>query len=102
MDDIRWTQEGGTIPDQIRDVSEQMGDGGCLLIGGPDWVTTPQELGGVRMHIQKQGWVDMKCPVCGAPAPVYCLALEENLNVSCCQNCKQYGWFVTRKEKEDD
>ena len=90
---ISWMQEGGRPPEFIKDVSEQLGEGGALLIGGPSWVRTPPELGAKKMNITKQGWVDMRCPVCDAGGPIYTMQLEEGVHVACCQSCEQYGWF---------
>jgi len=97
---ISWMEEGGKVPDFVKDVSDQLGEGGgALLIGGPSWIRTPPELGGKKMYISKQGMVDMNCPVCRRQRPVYVFKLEENVHVSCCENCKQYGWFKPREEE---
>ena len=103
MDEIKWMQEGGTVPDFVRDVSEQMGEG-CLLVGGPDWVKTPSDLPeglkNRKMRITRRGWVDIRCPIrsCRAGAPIYAMELEDDLMVSCCPTCQQYGWFMKPKE----
>jgi hypothetical protein len=102
MDEIRWTQEGGSIPEHVKNISEQMGEG-CLLIGGPSWIRTPTnlptKLANRKLHIQRQGWVDICCPVCQAAAPVYVLELEDELVVSCCATCRQYGWSMKPEKR---
>lgn len=99
---ISWMEEGGRAPEMIRDLSDELcapGEGGALLIGGPSWVRTPPELGSKKMSIIRQGTVDMNCPVCRRQRPVYVLELEDDIHVSCCENCKQYGWFKLKGEK---
>lgn len=104
-EEITWMNEGGKPPEFVKDISEQMGSGeeGVLLVGGPSWVRTPlelgEELGGKKLYIDKQGFVDIRCPVCQAAGPVWIVKLktpdqEKNLHVSCCSDCKQYGWFM--------
>lgn len=104
MNEIKWLQEGGSIPDYVKDVSEQMGEG-CLLVGGPSWIRTPENLppnlASRKMYIQRRGWLDMRCPVCHAGAPVYVFELEDDLMVSCCATCRQYGWFMKPKGVND-
>lgn len=107
MKEIKWTQEGGSIPEFVKDISEQMGEN-CLLVGGPNWIRTPTglptHLSNRKMYIQRQGWVDMRCPIpsCQAEAPVYVFELEDGLMVSCCATCRQYGWFMKPEEKNAD
>jgi len=93
MDEIRWTYEGGARPGMVEDVSEQIGDGGgALLIGGPQWVMTPPELGGKKVYIKSQCYMAGPCPVCKQGTEVFVYALEDGLYCSCCQLCHQYVW----------
>ena len=109
MTEIKWLQESGSVPEFVKDISDQMGEtvlgGGCLLVGGPQWIRTPgalsPNLANRKMYIKQQGWVDTACPVCRAGAPIYVFDLEDDLMVSCCAVCEQYGWFMRPKEKKD-
>jgi hypothetical protein len=94
---IRWVQKDGSAPDCVTDVSEEIGgDDGALLIGGPDWVIAPPELGGQKLYIRQRGWVDMSCPKCAALGPIYVMILDGDLSVACCAHCKGYLWFNDR------
>ena len=98
MDEIRWNQTGGTLPEMVKDVSEQIGDGGgALLIGGPQWLVAPPEIGGKKVYIKSQGYVDGPCPVCKQGTRTFVYVLEDNLCCSCCERCGRYGWFKNKE-----
>jgi hypothetical protein len=98
MDEIRWNQEGGTLPEMVKDVSEQIGEGGgALLIGGPQWLMSPPEFGGKKVYIKNMGYVDSPCPICKQGKEVFVYMLEDDLCCSCCELCHQYGWLRTKK-----
>jgi hypothetical protein len=102
-EEIKWNQTGGAPPEMVRNISEEYGfGGGALLLGGPSWIRSPPELGAEKLHIQKQGWIKMRCPVCKEGDTVYVILLEKDLCVSCCSLCGKYGWIRNPGLKKDE
>ena len=67
-------------------------DGGMVVVGVPDWVRLPPQLGGHQVRVIGAG--QGPCPSCGAP--VAHLDLEGNLGVAHCE-CAGYQWYRTKE-----
>jgi len=96
-DEISWEEEGGNPPSQTSQPLD-LPEGPGLVIGYPqaaDWVKAPPELGGGKLYIKCRRKIgNMKCPVSGcANEYLEVLELEQDIGVSCCPTCGQYGWF---------
>lgn len=96
---IKWEMRGGHPPQNVQVVEE--GEEAMIIVGGPDWVISPPELGNKKLYIQDRRRMKMKCPVCRVDGPVPVLFLDEDICVSCCETCKQYGWFKNPDKVED-
>lgn len=76
------------------------GQGYMALLGTPDWVNLPAQLGGGRARV-----VDVRSGVCliagcnGQDAQY--LMLDNGMGVSECTMCNQFGWFRPREVKDD-
>lgn len=92
-DEIKWEMTGGRAPEHVQAVHDEVGEGGMVVVGGPDWVISPPELGSKKLYIKGREWMKMNCPVCRAEGPIHIILLEDDLRVSCCAECGQYGWF---------
>lgn len=75
------------------DVHVSKDDDGVYLLGRgvPDWVATPEQLGGERLRVM--GAFKDVCPMCGGGSPVRHLELTDSYFVA---ECVQHGfvWYI--------
>jgi hypothetical protein len=77
--------------------SEEDGDPTTLLIGSPDaipdWVRTPEEIGGQRLKVL--GSFQRECPICNGGPPVRHLECSDGFFVAECVS-HGFAWYKQR------
>lgn len=78
----------------VHDVSEEMGTP-AILIGQPDWVITPPELGSKKLYIEHRCCEGMvACPACKAKDIMVKALFFKGSDLICLETscCKQFLW----------
>lgn len=91
-DEISWQATGGRLDDEVSPPLD-FPEGTALVLGGADWVRTPEALGSRKLHILRRTVVDRNCPQCQAPGPHQLAVLQEGMGVLGCTSCMQYVWL---------
>jgi len=92
----------GEIPKNVADYSDSFEPSeniGVVIVGGPDWIRLPAQLGGTKQYITGQAYHDIPCPKCAASGPTYVMSLDNKMHVACCRECGQYTFFNYPKDK---
>jgi hypothetical protein len=96
-DEIMWETTGGKL-DDIVSPPIALSEGVALILGGADWVRTPETLGSRKLYILRRTTVDRCCPQCQAPGPHQLAVLQQGMGVLGCESCQQYIWVSPRRE----
>lgn len=87
MNDLSFKKEPGQMP------SAELDGGVATLVGDPDWVRLPSQLGGNRERVQEI--FSNPCPGCESGHPVTHYKLE-TLSVAECPT-RGFLWYRPRK-----